>query len=216
MAESRGVAEASVGLARANCQGAQVMEFIRPRIGTRRALVDLRSFVATNLHALPSVNAVPTTDAVPNFAPLAVDPIMQIILERRWDEVQRCIAGKANLAATVMMGGLLESLLLARINSSPNKRAVFTATAAPRDKTAKTLSLPDWKLINMVDVAHELTWITKSAKDVGNVLRDFRNYIHPHKEYGDGVTILDEDARMFWEVTKSISRQVLNSVGKSP
>jgi hypothetical protein len=57
--------------------------------------------------------------------------------------------------------------------------------------------------------------LTKSAKDVGNVLRDFRNYIHPHKEYTDGVSILDEDARMFWELTKSTTRHVLGSVGKN-
>jgi hypothetical protein len=67
-----------------------------------------------------------------------------------------------------------------------------------------------------VDVSHELTWITKGAKDVGNVLREFRNYIHPHKEYIDGVELSEDDVRMFWEVTKSITRQILASLGKSP
>lgn len=185
-------------------------------LDVRKSLVNLRTFVATNLHVVPPTATPHTADTPPNFAPLAMDRNMQAILERRWAEVQRCISGKANLAATVMMGGLLESLLLARINSSPDKSAIFTAEAAPRDKAGKTFPLPDWKLINMVDVAHELTWVTKSAKDVGNVLRDFRNYIHPHKEYTDGVVIMDEDARMFWEVTKSVTRHVLGSVGKSP
>jgi hypothetical protein len=182
----------------------------------KRSLAELRSFVAANLHRSPPGSPTHTSDLPPDFAPLGADSAMQIILQRRWDEVQRCIASNAYLAATVMMGGLLESLLLARINGSPDKRRIFTAAGAPRDKGGKTLPLPDWKLINMVEVAHELTWITKSAKDVGNVLRDFRNYIHPHKEYTDDVVILDEDARMLWEVTKSISRHLLNSVGKSP
>lgn len=182
----------------------------------KRALVETRGFVAANFHAAPPVMTNVTNDAPPNFAPLAADANMQMILQRRWDEVQRCLASKSNLAATVMMGGLLESLLLARINSSPDKAAVFKAKTAPRDKAGKTMTLPEWKLIHMVDVAHEFAWVTKSAKDVGNVLRDFRNYIHPHKEYTDGVLILDEDARMFWEVTKSIARHVLASVGKSP
>jgi hypothetical protein len=181
----------------------------------RRSLVEVRGFIVANFHAAP-VGVTNTNDVPPNFAPLAADVNMQTILQRRWDEVQRCLACKSNLAATVMMGGLLESLLLARINSSPDKAAVFKAKSAPRDKVGKTLVLPDWKLVHMVDVARELTWITKSAKDVGNVLRDFRNYIHPHKEYTDGVSIWDEDARMFWEVTKSITRHVLASVGKTP
>lgn len=182
----------------------------------KTSLVEIRSFIAANFHAAPVAITNTTNDAPPNFAPLAADANMQAILQRRWDEVQRCLASKSNLAATVMMGGLLESLLLARINSSRDKSAVFKAKSASRDKAGKTLTLPEWKLVHMVEVAHELAWITKSAKDVGNVLRDFRNYIHPHKEYTDGVLILDEDARMFWEVTKSITRHVLASVGKTP
>jgi hypothetical protein len=184
-------------------------------LAARGSLLELRSFIATHLH-VPAASSAPTLDTAPNFAPLAFDPRMQAILQRRWDEVQRCIAVKANLAATVMMGGLLESLLLARINVSPNKSLVFKAKTAPRDKKGKVIPLPDWKLIHMVEVAHELNWVTKGAKDLGNVLRDFRNYIHPHKEHTDGVLIGDEDARMFWEVTKSISRFVLGSVGKTP
>lgn len=152
----------------------------------------------------------------PDFASLAADPAMQAILERRWEEVQLCITAGANLAATVMMGGLLETLLLARINRVSKKEPIFTAKKAPRDKAGKTLYLSDWKLVNMVEVAHELGWITRSAKDLGNVLRDSRNYIHPHKEHTDGVSITDEDVRLFWEVCKSISRHVLGSVGKSP
>jgi len=178
----------------------------------KHSLIQIRGLIAATSPAPITV----TTDAPPNFAPLAADPRMQQILVRRWQEVQHCITAKANLAATVMMGGLLESLILARINGSPNKAAVFTATKAPRDRAGTTLALADWKLINMVDVSHELTWITKGAKDVGNVLWEFRNYIHPHKEYTDGVELSEDDARMFWEVTKSITRQILASVGKSP
>jgi hypothetical protein len=175
----------------------------------KTALVQVRSIVA--LASTPN-----TPETPPNFAPLAVNPTMQAILNRRWNEVQLCIGCKAYLAATVMMGGLLETLLLARINSSPKPAAIFTAQKAPKDKAGKTKPLSDWKLIEMVEVSQELTWITKSAKDVGNVLRDFRNYIHPHKEFTDAVVLGVDDTRMFWEVTKAIARQVLTSVGKSP
>lgn len=182
----------------------------------RLKLIVIRNLVATSTLSSPPVSSSPTPETAPSFVPLASDPSMQAILNRRWAEVQRCNGAQAYLAATVMMGGLLETLLLARINSSPNRPAVFTAKLAPRDKSKKTLLLSDWKLVNMVEVAHELGWITKSAKDTGNVLRDFRNYIHPHKEHTDNIVISEEDSKMFWEVTKAISRQVLASVGKSP
>lgn len=66
---------------------------------------------------------------------------MQAILQRRWTECVICIAHGAPLAATVMIGGLLEGLLLARINRENNKAPIFTAAAAPKDKQNKTLPL---------------------------------------------------------------------------
>ena len=133
-------------------------------LSARHSLVEVRSFIASNLHAPAPAVPSHTSDAPPNFSPLVSDPNMQAILQRRWAEVQRCLSSKANLAATVMMGGLLESLLLAKINGSSDKPAVFTTPAAPRDKAGKTLSLSEWKLVKMVDVAHELTWITSQRK----------------------------------------------------
>jgi hypothetical protein len=170
-----------------------------------------RTLTTTTAKGSPSV-----VEKAPPFSALTADVSMLTILTRRWDEVQTCIAAGANLAATVMMGGLLETLLLARINVVANKATLFTAKSAPKDKAGKTLNLADWKLVAMVEVAHEVGWITKSAKDVGNVLRDFRNYIHPHKEHTDAVRIEAEDVRMFWEVCKTISRQILGSVGSIP
>ena len=153
-----------------------------------------------------------TADTAPSFAPLVADRKMQMILVRRWQETIRCIEADAGLAATVMMGGLLKALLLARVNQLTDKKPVFTAKAAPRDKEAKTLPLSEWTLRYYIDVAHELGWITLPAKSVSEVLRDYRNYIHPQKELSHGVQLTQNDARMFWSVFKSVTNQVLASV----
>ena len=110
-----------------------------------------------------------------------------------------------------MMGGLLEGLLLARINRMPNQAPAFTAKAAPKDDHAKTLKLRDWTLKDYLDVAHELGWLSKSGKDVGAVLRDYRNYIHPVKEHSHGIAVLDSDANLFWLVVAELARQVVAS-----
>jgi hypothetical protein len=108
-----------------------------------------------------------------------------------------------------MIGGLLEGLLLARVNRENNKTPIFTAGASPKDKQNKTLPLKDWTLQDYIAVAHELKWITVAAKDVGVVLRDYRNYIHPQKELSHGVSLTTPDAVILWEIGKSISRQLL-------
>jgi hypothetical protein len=60
-------------------------------------------------------------------------------------------------------------------------------------------------------VAHELGWITKSGKEVAAVLRDYRNYIHPEKERSHGIMLTSADSAMFWEITKLLARQLLQS-----
>ncbi len=150
-----------------------------------------------------------TGDEPPTFSRLVKDNEMQEVLGRRWEECCKCLDARAPLASTVMMGGLLEALLLGRVNQETDKAKVFQAKFVPKDRSGKTCPLKDWTLRNYIDVAHELGWIAPSAKDVGAVLRDYRNYIHPHKERSHGVALSMEDAEMFWEITKRISRQLL-------
>jgi len=115
----------------------------------------------------------------------------------------------APLAAIVMMGGLLESLLLTRFLQHPDKKVIFATKACPKDKTGVAHQFKDWALKNYIDVAHELTWISQTEKDLGEVLRDYRNYIHPFKEKSHGIKILAKDATILWEVTKSISKEII-------
>jgi len=153
--------------------------------------------------------AATTTDAAPDFSKLISDAAMQGILQKRWTECVICISYGAPLAATVMIGGLLEGLLLARVNRENNKKPIFTAAASPKDRQNQPLGLKDWTLQDYIGVAHELKWITVAAKDVGVVLRDYRNYIHPQKELSHGVSLTTPDAVILWEIGKSISRQLL-------
>jgi len=151
----------------------------------------------------------PSDDTPPKFSSLVADAKMQAILLNRWDETVKCINAGAELAATVMMGGLLEALILARVNQLPDKGPVFTAKAIPKDRAGKPRPQKEWTLQAYIDIAHELGWIGQSAKDISVVLRDYRNYIHPQKELSHGVVLTQADAEMLWPIAKNIVRQIL-------
>jgi len=170
----------------------------------RTRLIELRSGVVAGQ---PSGRL--TSDDAPDFAPLIADAPMQSILVGRWRECMSCLAAEAPLAATVMMGGLLEALLLARINRETNKAPLFKSAVAPKDKSGQPRPLGEWTLKNYIDVVHAQGWISLSARDVGEVLRDYRNYIHPFKQLSHGVQLKTADAALFWEITKSVSRQLI-------
>jgi hypothetical protein len=153
-------------------------------------------------------------DAPPDFGLLTSDMLMNQILTRRWEECRKCVNAGANLAAIVMMGGLLEALFVARANKLADKSVLFKCTATPLDvKTKKPLDLRDWTLRPYIDVAHELGWISRSAKDVAAVLRDYRNYVHPEKERSHGVALGGADSAMLWQVAKNLTRQLLDGIG---
>jgi hypothetical protein len=174
----------------------------------KSALVDARN------DALIDVAPLRTGDASPVFSSLAGDPQMQAILSRRWAECTACLQANAPLAATVMMGGLLEALFVSRANKLSDKTFLFRSKAAPIDpKTKKPLDLRQWTLAPYIDVGHDLGWISHSAKDVAVILRDYRNYVHPEKERSHGVTLSTDDAAMLWEVTKTLSRELLAMKG---
>jgi len=175
----------------------------------KKGLTELQSKHAVPLSALPTPQQ-STPDNPPPFSPLVTDPGMQAILGNRWTECIKCVQAEAPLAATVMMGGFLEALLLARVNQLADKKTVVNAKAAPKDsQTGKTLNLTRWGLSDFIAVAYELTWISPTTRDVGNVVRDYRNYIHPQKEHSHGVSISADDAKTLWEIAKSVARQLL-------
>lgn len=166
-------------------------------------LVSLRCSQAVKL------SVVPAAGAPPDFSKLVSNSEMRGILDKRWRECGLCVSSGAPLAAVVMMGGLLEGLLLARVNHENDKKRVFTARAAPKGKDNRPLPLKDWTLHDYIGVAHELKWITVAAKDIGLVLRDYRNYVHPQKELSHAVSLTALDAVLLWQISTSIANQLL-------
>ncbi|MES2005986.1 MAG: hypothetical protein V4450_15820 [Bacteroidota bacterium] len=183
---------------------------------TRQKCFSLFKQVKSDLHKLRNENITSilapiskTIDTVPDFSDLVADPEMQKILALRWNECIICVENNAPLASVVMMGGLLETLLLSKVNSLSSPAPVYTAKLAPKNPQGQTLPLKEWGLRNYIDVAHELKWITQTEKDLGAVLMDYRNYIHPFKQKAYGVFLQPSDARILWELCKSISKQLI-------
>jgi hypothetical protein len=173
----------------------------------REDLVRLRSDCLSS-----KPGGVKTVDQPPDFSPLISNSVMREILIARWLECTLCLEAKAALAATVMMGGLLEAVLLARVNVEPDKAPIFTARSVPKDDHGKAKQLKEWMLSDYIRVVHEMKWISVPVRDVGEVLRDYRNYIHPYKQLSHALHLTPDDAGLFWEVTKNITRQIIGSV----
>lgn len=117
----------------------------------------------------------------PDFSILKIESRLGDILAKRWEEVQRCVDNDAHLAATILMGSMLEGILLSVICRYPRESNL--SVVAPKDlKTCQVLKFHEWTLAQMIDVAHDLKWIDLDVKKFSHALRDFRNFIHPHQQ----------------------------------
>lgn len=178
--------------------------------GLREELLQLQRQALAKPNPLSSLK-------IPDFSRLVQNAEMAGLIERRAHEVLDTLE-KAPLAASIMMGALLEALFLARINVLPEKRPLFSLKSTPRDKSGKARELKEWGLKDFIEVSHEMGWIRKSLKDISTVLRDYRNVIHPVKELAlmrelnTDVLVNSADAKMFWRVFCELSEQIAGSV----
>lgn len=137
---------------------------------------------------------------------------MKQIIYSRFNEIKNCI-DTAPLGATVMMGGLLEALFLARINKLSDKSIIFKQSAVPFDpKTKKPRNLSDWTLSNFIDISFAMGWVRKPAKDVGSTIMEYRNLIHPEKQLRLKIFLEPQDAQMFWVIFNELIKQIISSV----
>jgi hypothetical protein len=216
------VADSGLGLDGLDDKFAALLEFAEQNTTRQRYvgilealkndLVTLRTVVLRAPLASPEPSR--STEAPPDFTSLASDERMKAILVNRWMEITACVEAEAPLSATVMMGGLLEGLLLARVLrlGDQERAAVFKTAACPRGRDGKALPLNEWTLKDYLPVAHELGWIGNSAKDVGVVVRDYRNFVHPQKQYSHSITISARDARLLWAVCTTVAKEIIESV----
>ena len=117
----------------------------------------------------------------PDFTKLNIESNLSEVLSARWTEVEICVNNDAYLSATILMGSMLEGLFLSVLARNPKE--ANSAKSTPFDnKKNKVKEFAEWKLVEMIDVAHDVGWIDYDVKKYSHALRDFRNFIHPHQQ----------------------------------
>lgn len=136
----------------------------------------------------------------PDFSSLNLDTALAKLLAERWNEAQRCVDAQSYLAATIMMGGLLEGLLIGSLQNFP-KQANQSSASPKRDGKVKRLA--EWSLSQMIDVAHEQGWIDLDIKKFSHALRDFRNLVHPNEQLSTGANPDKDTCNISWLVVQA-------------
>ncbi len=139
-------------------------------------------------------------------ADLHLDPNITPYLQDRIDEVQACPKDNVALGTIFLLGSTLEGLLLAVALKDQAK--FMKANAAPKDKLGNAHKIYDWKLISLIDVAHEVGILDVDVKKFSHALRDFRNYIHPYEQMSQSFRPTGDTVVICWHVFKAAFEQL--------
>lgn len=151
--------------------------------------------------AVPPVPRDVSPGPPPDFGPLTADDGLQKQLLVLWQEAVLCHAANAHLATVVMLGSLLEGALLGKVLANP--AAANRAAASPKEASGAVRPFDRWFLSNFIDVAIECGWIHQTRGDFSDVLREYRNLVHPFKAKGAGYRIDRGTASICWQVVIS-------------
>jgi hypothetical protein len=110
------------------------------------------------------------------------DKDLRAIVERDYMELSVYLfPSEAWKSCIIMAGSVLEAVLYDQLTADAN----ILSKAEASSKAPKRLSIEkgEWKLQHLIDVAAELGIIPLNrAASVDQVLRDYRNFVHPKKE----------------------------------
>ncbi|WP_280382493.1 hypothetical protein [Nocardia wallacei] len=99
----------------------------------------------------------------------------------RLEDAQLCLEAGAHMAATIMLGSLLEGVLY------------------DVARTQLGESVGD-KLEGLIDLARDRSWIARDVVDYAHVLRRHRNLVHPRRQWVDSYQPDGDSARIAWNV----------------
>lgn len=137
---------------------------------------------------------------------LRLDPVVTPILQARVNEAQACPRYKVPLGTIFLLGSTLEGILIGVALKDPARFG--SAKAAPKDRSGTVLKVHDWKLAGLIDVAHELGFLSLDVKKFSHVLRDFRNYIHPYHQMSSNFSPDQHTVDICWQVFKAAFAQL--------
>jgi hypothetical protein len=148
------------------------------------------NFVLSILAVLDAYTGESTGAALRSFA-FVSSPDLREIIERDYRELSLTLMPeRAWKSAVVMAGGILEAILYDQLTRNATRASQAMAhPEAPKKKGGVVKDInndtaeDEWRLADLIEVAAGLVIIPPHrAASIDQVLRDYRNFVHPRKE----------------------------------
>jgi hypothetical protein len=117
---------------------------------------------------IPIGRTVPQVQLKVRMADVVSDPALAAVAQERLDEARLCHANQAYMATIVMLGSLLEGILVG---------AVSERLTQPPPRPLDQIGLQD-----LINLAHREGWIQIDVQKGSDLIRTYRNLVHPRAQ----------------------------------
>lgn len=152
-----------------------------PGLGMPSFLIELARDVDSLVEKFQVTGAGP---AVRGFRWLSTAGLSDIIA-RDYAELSNVLLPDGAWKSTVIMAGsILEAILLDLLTQDPARfTAASSSSKAPRDGAGAVKHQDSWTLYHLIEIGVDIKLLPPDrAKTFDQVLRDYRNFVHPRKE----------------------------------
>lgn len=119
-----------------------------------------------------------------SFTKLPISVPCRDMLEVLRKEACKCFNCEANFACVVLVGSMLEHIFYDIATHDPQKFNCSAKAPKTRDKKKDkqtACEFKDWTLQQFIEVAVSIKLIGPDLGDLADIVRDWRNYLHPNK-----------------------------------
>ncbi|MFW5415598.1 hypothetical protein J0910_02940 [Nocardiopsis sp. CNT-189] len=131
------------------------------------------------------------------------------VLLNRLEETRICASNGAYTLAIIGVGSLMEGLLLTILRERDGEA---WAENFPR-RQGKLVKPDQVSLHGLIEVMHRKQLIEFDAKDFMHRVRDFRNYVHPHRELVDQPGFDADSVGLCWAPVQAVLNDLEKRLG---
>jgi hypothetical protein len=137
----------------------------------------------------PVSTSVPQVQLKVTMAEVLTDPTFAAVAQQRLDEARICHANHAHMATIIMLGSLLEGILV--------------GTAADRLTGPPPKPLDRIGLQDLINLAHREGWIQIDVQKGSDLIRTYRNLVHPRAQLRMKHTPDADTVDMCWPIVNA-------------
>jgi hypothetical protein len=126
---------------------------------------------------------------------------LRSIIERDYCEIQRAFVSSCWKSVIILAGGMIEAILADLLQH--NSTRLKDSGKAPEEP-----DISKWDLVDLINVAVDLSLISQGVEKLSHPIRQYRNLIHPGNEIRNKLTFDAEEARIAVEVVNIVYRDL--------